>query len=97
MQKEKIALIALVIIVVAALSVFLIAVNTNIFENLFKEKVILSEGDCADVNYTGRYVSNNTIFDSSYNYPENKSGGTPLKVFISSDTNTTSPKSGYTA
>ncbi len=66
MQKEKIALIALVIIVVAALSVFLIAVNTNIFENLFKEKLILSEGDCADVNYIGRYTSNNTIFDTSY-------------------------------
>ena len=97
MQKEKMALIALVIIVIAALSVFLIAVNTNIFENLFKEKVILSEGDCADVNYIGRYASNNTIFDTSYTYPENKSGGTPLKVFITNDTNATSPKAGYTA
>lgn len=97
MQKEKIALIALVIIVVAALSVFLIAVNTNIFENLFKEKVILSEGDCADVNYIGRYTSNNTVFDTSYTYVENKSGGTPLKIFIPSDTNLTSPKAGYSA
>ena len=68
MQKEKIALIALVVIVVAALSVFLIAVNTNIFENLFKEKLTISEGDCADVNYTGRYTSNNTIFDKSYQF-----------------------------
>jgi len=98
MQKEKIALIALVIIVIAAISVFLIAVNTDIFENLFKQKLTISEGDCADVNYTGRYTSNNTIFDTSYKYAQNKSGGTPLKIFISNiTTNATSPKAGYTA
>jgi len=97
MQKEKIALIALVIIVVAALSIFLIAVNTNIFENLFKEKMVLSEGDCADVNYIGRYTSNNTIFDTSYKYAENKSGGTPLKIFLNTFTNESSPKAGYTS
>ncbi len=66
MQKEKIALIALVIIVIGALSVFLIAVNTDIFENLFKEKLTIAEDDCADVNYIGRFASNNTVFDSSY-------------------------------
>jgi FKBP-type peptidyl-prolyl cis-trans isomerase 2 len=97
MQKEKIALIALVIIVVAALSTFLIAVNTNIFENLFKEKVTIAENDCADINYIGRYSSNNTIFDTSYQFANNKSGGTPLKVFVSFDANATSPKAGYTA
>jgi FKBP-type peptidyl-prolyl cis-trans isomerase 2 len=97
MQKEKIALIALVVIVVAALSVFLIAVNSDIFENLFKEKLTISEGDCADVNYIGRYSSNNTIFDKSYQYADNKSGGTPLKVFVSYNANATSPKAGYTA
>ena len=97
MQKEKIALIALVVIVVAALSVFLIAVNSDIFENLFKEKLTISEGDCADVNYIGRYTSNNTIFDKSYQYVENKSGGTPLKIFVSYNASATSPKSGYTA
>jgi FKBP-type peptidyl-prolyl cis-trans isomerase 2 len=97
MQKEKIALIALVIIVIAALSTFLIAVNTNIFENLFKEKITITEGDCADVNYIGRYTSNNTIFDSSYKFPDNKSGGTPLKVFVSFNSSATSPKAGYSA
>jgi FKBP-type peptidyl-prolyl cis-trans isomerase 2 len=96
MQKEKIALIALVVIVVAALSVFVTAVNTNIFENLFKEKLTILEGDCADVNYIGRYTSNNTIFDTSYTYPQNKSGGTPIKIFVSFDANATSPKAGYT-
>jgi FKBP-type peptidyl-prolyl cis-trans isomerase 2 len=97
MQKEKIALIALVIIVIAALSVFLIAVNTNIFENLFKEKLTIAEGDCADVNYIGRYASNNTVFDSSYNGTANKTGATPLKIFVSYNQTATSPKSGYTA
>jgi len=90
------ALIALVIVVVAALSVFLVAVNTNIFENLFKEKLTIAEGDCADVNYIGRYSSNNTIFDTSYKFAGNKSGGTPLKIFVSFDANATSPKTGYT-
>jgi FKBP-type peptidyl-prolyl cis-trans isomerase 2 len=100
MQKEKIALVALVIIVVAALSTFLIAINTNVFESLFKEKITISEGDCADVNYIGRYSSNNTIFDTSYNFANNtinKSSGTPLKVFVSFDSNATSPKAGYTS
>ena len=97
MQKDKIALIALVIIIVAALSVFVAATSTDIFENLFKDKVILTEGDCADVNYIGKYASNNTIFDTSYKYAENKSGGTPLKIFMSNDTNATSPKTGYSA
>lgn len=97
MQKEKIALIALVIIVIGALSVFLIAVNTDIFENLFKEKLTVAEGDCADVNYIGRFASNNTVFDKSYNDTANKTGGIPLKVFISYNKTATPPKSGYTA
>jgi FKBP-type peptidyl-prolyl cis-trans isomerase 2 len=97
MQKEKIALIALVIIVIGALSVFLIAVNTDIFENLFKEKLTIAEDDCADVNYIGRYASNNSIFDSSYNDTTNKTGGIPLKIFASYNKTATSPKSGYTA
>jgi FKBP-type peptidyl-prolyl cis-trans isomerase 2 len=95
MQTEKIALVTLVIIVIAALSVFLIAVNTDIFENIFKEKLSISEGDCADVYYIGRYSSNNTVFDSSYTDVENKTGGTPLTIFASFDINATSPKQGY--
>jgi FKBP-type peptidyl-prolyl cis-trans isomerase 2 len=54
-------------------------------------------GDCADVNYIGRYASNSTIFDTTYEDPENKSGGTPLKVFVSLDKNVTSPKEGYSS
>ncbi len=97
MQKEKIALVGLVIIVMAALSVFLIALNTDIFTDLFKEKLTIQEGDCADVNYTGRYTSNNTVFDSSYTSWQNKTGGNPLNIFVSFDANMTSPKAGYTS
>jgi FKBP-type peptidyl-prolyl cis-trans isomerase 2 len=97
MQKEKIALIALVIIVVAALSVFIIAVNTDIFENLFVEKQTIEVGDCANVSYIGKYASNNTVFDSSYADWLNKTGDTPLLIFVSYNVSETSPKVGYNA
>ncbi|MEA3457644.1 MAG: FKBP-type peptidyl-prolyl cis-trans isomerase [Candidatus Thermoplasmatota archaeon] len=87
MQNEKIAIIALVVIIVGALSAYLIATNDgDIFENLFGEKQqegSIAIGDCIDVNYIGKYASNGTVFDSSYSDVENKSGGTPLKVFVS--------------
>lgn len=97
MQTEKIALIALVVIVVVSLTVFLAAAYTNIFDDIFKEQLSISEGDCADVHYIGRYTSNNTIFDSSYTDVENKTGGTPLKIFANFDKNLTSPKAGYSS
>jgi FKBP-type peptidyl-prolyl cis-trans isomerase 2 len=102
MQIEKIAVIALVVIIVGALSIFLLATNSeDIFGNLFgdneeSEPVTIQFGDCADVNYIGRYASNGTVFDSSYEFVENKTGGIPLKMFISNNLIATSPKSGYT-
>jgi len=102
MQSEKIAIIALVVIIVGALSIYLVATNdVDIFNNLFdgkdedKLKNTIALGDCADVNYIGRYASNNTIFDSSYEYPENKSGEVPLQMFISLNNSEISPKPGY--
>jgi hypothetical protein len=82
MQKEKIALIMLVIVIVAALSVFVLAVNTDYLNTLFQEQKAINYGDYADVNYIGHYASNGTIFGSSYKYPGNKSGATPIKIFI---------------
>lgn len=96
MKKEKVALITLVIIVVAALSVFLIALNTDIFENLFAEQKTIAYGDYADINYIGRYYSNNTIFDSSYSDPKNKTGGDPVKIFVSLNLSAT-PTSNFSA
>jgi len=88
MQNEKIAAIALVIIIAGALSVYLGATyGEDILKNLFGEEAETAEnialGDCVDVHYIGRYASNNTVFDTSYADVENKTGGTPLKIFVS--------------
>lgn len=82
MQNEKIAVIALVVIIVGALSVFLAATyGEDILNNLFQEEKTIELGDCADVNYIGTLVDG-TVFDSSYTYPDNKTGGTPLNIFV---------------
>ena len=95
MQNEKIAIIALVVIIVGALSVYLIATNGEYLGNLFSEKQqekgAIAIGDCIDMNYIGKYASNGTVFDSSYSDVENKSGGTPLKVFVSLNTSEMPP------
>ena len=103
MQNEKIAIIALVIIIIGALSLFFItAYGEDILDNLFgeireeTEPEVIALGDCVDVNYIGRYASNGTVFDSSYDFVENKSGGTPLKMFININQSETSPMVGYT-
>jgi len=98
MKNEKLASIALVIIVVAALSVVLLSVyGEDILQNLFEgteAAPVIELGDCADINYIGRYADNNTIFDSSYQYPENKTGGTPLQIFVSLNVSAPPPE-GY--
>jgi FKBP-type peptidyl-prolyl cis-trans isomerase 2 len=97
MQKEKLAAVVLVIIIIGALSSYLVvAYGDEIFENLFSEKKIetIEIGDCVDVNYIGRYASNKTIFDSSYDDVGNKTGGLPLKIFVTFDTEAPSPE-GY--
>jgi len=102
MQSEKLAIIVLVVIIAGALSAYLVSSNSEyIFENLFgKPEPIPSNntigfGDNVDLNYIGRYASNNTIFDTSYNDTETKTGGTPLKVFVTLNSSDISSKSGY--
>jgi FKBP-type peptidyl-prolyl cis-trans isomerase 2 len=103
MQSEKIAIIALVIIIAGALSAYLLSSNSDyIIENLFGKPEItpsnemIEYGDTVDLHYIGRYNSNNTIFDSSYNDTETMTGGSPLQVFITLNSSEISPKSGYT-
>jgi FKBP-type peptidyl-prolyl cis-trans isomerase 2 len=55
---------------------------------------IIALGDCVDVNYIGRYASNNTVFGSSYNDTATKTGGTPLNIFVSLN-QSESPPDGY--
>lgn len=91
MQNEKIAIIALAIIIIGALSIFLAATyGEDILDNLFQEEKTIEIGDCADVNYVGTLVNGN-VFDSSYTYPENKTGGTPFKVFVTMNKSETPP------
>ena len=78
MEKEKIAMFVLVLIIAVVISVFLIVKYQDEF---FKEtpsvKVgVIEVGDCADVHYVLRYASNNTVY-------ENHSTGPPLRVFVS--------------
>jgi FKBP-type peptidyl-prolyl cis-trans isomerase 2 len=98
MQSEKIAVIALVVIIVGALSAYSLATyGEDIFNNLFgenKEPGAIALGDCADVHYIGKYASNGTVFDSSYEDVENKTGGMPLNIFVSLN-KTLPPPSDY--
>lgn len=101
MQKEKLAAIGLVIIIVVAVSAYFFLdeeFRNQILENLFGKEPVketIELGDCADVHYIGRYASNNTIFDASYSDTENKTGGTAMQMFISTDPNETPSKEGY--
>ena len=105
MQKEKIAAIGLAIIIIGALSAFLIITyGDEIFGNLFgKEEEVfkgpVALGDCVEVKYIGRFQVNNSIFDTNYEDiakqegldEENKSYD-PLKVFVNPNYNLTAPE-----
>jgi len=104
MNNEKIALIALVIIIAGALSLFLVSsyggdILTNLFDDTDTQTPsqgdnIIEEGDCADVHYIGRYATNNTVFDSSYDNVDEKTGGSPLNIFITTN-KSIQPPTGY--
>ena len=102
MKNEKIAILALIIIIAAALSVLLFSsFGDDIMDNLFSDtsssqeySSIIEDGNCADVHYIARYASNNTVFDSSYNDTDEKTGGTPLQIFVTTDETTQKP-SGF--
>ena len=92
MQTEKIAVIALAIIVAGAISGFLLFENgDDILDNLFPEEpkeeptysdLTIEYGDCVDLHYIERYASNNSIISSTYDNPESKSGGEPVKIYV---------------
>ena len=103
MNNEKIAMIALVVIIAGALSLFLVSTyGGDMLNNLFDDTTdssdkgdnIIEEGDCADVRYIERYASNGTIIDSTYENPESKTGGNPANIFVTT-TLTQQPPAGY--
>ncbi len=95
MKSEKIAAVALVLIIVGAFTVFLTASNyPDILENIFPQQKTISEGSLADVHYIIYYASNDTIYNSSYEDPTNRQGGIPVKLFVTTN-KSESPPEGY--
>lgn len=96
MQKEKIAAIILVVIIVVALFGY-IGIKEDIFGNLFKsepkESLTIELGDCVDLYYIGKFT-NGTVFDSSYVDSVNKTNGTLFNVYVTKDSTASSP-TGY--
>lgn len=98
MKSKKITLILSILLIVGCISVILTVtyggyiINSLIGNNT--EEKVLAFGDCADVNYIGRYTANNTIFDSSYIDPLNKTGGNPFQIFMSWN-ESQQPPAGY--
>jgi FKBP-type peptidyl-prolyl cis-trans isomerase 2 len=100
MQSEKIAVIALVVIIAGALSAYLlITYGADIFKSTPDvDDNAIAIGDCVDVNYIGRFADNQTIFDTSYEsialsagiYDENRTYE-PLQIFVNPNGNLTKP------
>lgn len=89
MQIEKAgvyALVGLIVIVVAALGMYIFR---NDLESMFYKPKVVEIGDCVEVNYIAMYASNGTIFETSYKdvakknniYDENISYQ-PLKIYV---------------
>jgi len=92
MQQEKIALGALVVIIVAILGLYILSTE-GVLDNLLKGEKEIELGDCADVQYIGRYTDNE-IFGFSYDNLANKTGDSPLNIYLSYNTSS-SPPEGY--
>jgi FKBP-type peptidyl-prolyl cis-trans isomerase 2 len=101
MKTEKLAAIALVIIIAGVLSTYLlITYGDEILDNLTGSTETIKIGDCVDVHYTGSF-ENGTIFDTSYADIANQSGiydetrpYEPLNIFVSLNA-TEPPPEGY--
>lgn len=92
MQQEKIALVALVVIIVTVLGTYLLSTYGG-FENIFKGEEKIEVGDCVDIHFVGKY-SNGEVFGYSYEDLDNKSGGEPLHIYVKYDEEA-SPPEGY--
>ena len=87
-RKQITSSLIIILLIVSVISIIFIAFTWS------EEKKTIELGDCVEIHFIGRYASNNTIFQSSYDDTGSKSGGTPLKVFMSLDRNEMPPE-GY--
>ncbi|MCD6236873.1 MAG: FKBP-type peptidyl-prolyl cis-trans isomerase, partial [Thermoplasmata archaeon] len=94
-ESGILALVALVVIVAAVTGTFFYLKYVQTPEN------VVEEGDCVVVNYIGKYASNGTVFDTSYESVAKENGiydanrtYEPLKIFVDSS-GTKAPPSGY--
>ena len=103
MQSEKIAVIALIVIIVGALSAYLLATyGADIFSQPSETDMeSIVAGDCCDVDYIGRFASNNSVFDTSIESIALETGiydasrtYEPLEIFVNPYGNLTRP-TGY--
>jgi len=112
MKTEKLAVIGFAIIIIAALSFFILSQQNpetgktyldEIMGNIFGQSTskIVEEGDCVDVDYTGRFCVNDTVFDTSYEEIAQQEGlytegrpYEPLKIFVET-TGAITPPDGY--
>ena len=78
-----IAIAVVVIVIVALLAIVIIP-------SFFQPNTI-EIGDCIEVEYTGKFVVNGTVFTTTYNDTVNKTGGTPQKLFVNPDMNLSVP------
>lgn len=89
MENEKIAALVLALMVALPLGLWLgylyyDDISDNLNENTPEDTSdVVEVGDCVDVHYILRYASNDTFIQASYEDMLNRSGGTPLKVFVS--------------
>ena len=98
MKFEKSFIISLVLLIVIATSV---TASFLYFKYIYKEERIVEIGDCIEIEYVGRYASNNTVFDTNNVtiakeeglYDENRTYE-PLKVYINPDDKKIPPE-GY--
>ncbi|MFH1100722.1 MAG: FKBP-type peptidyl-prolyl cis-trans isomerase [Methanobacteriota archaeon] len=64
------------------------------FTGCFSAPAQIAIGDCADVEYIGRFAVNNTVFETTYDDVVNKTGGDFARIFVNPN-GTLSLPSGY--
>lgn len=79
----------LIVVAIALLS-FVVITAALVSQQGGEEPLVVEDGDCIYVSYIARYASNDTIFDTTYEFLENRSGDIPFGAFVSLNQNESS-------